>query len=247
MRGLLVTGTDTHVGKTFVSVLILKSLRRQNRRVGAYKPVCSGASFSGPQSTPNWSDLQKLHQALDSTYPEEWICPQCFQAPLAPPIAAREEGTVVDESLLITGLQRWNSPVEGILIEGVGGWKCPISENETIESFAKAVGYPVLIVAAQKLGVINHTLLTIDSIRQSGLTVAGVILSQTTHPNQPELAANAEQICKFAEVPFLAEVSFQQHGELRWNRTSASIDWWDVMQAPSPPVKHERADKTIVH
>ncbi len=228
MRGLLITGTDTDVGKTYVATLIAKQLVLQQHRVGVYKPVCSGAVNGPAGGEPLWNDVEFLHDAIGKNFPKDCICPQKFNAALAPPVSAQQEGRTVDEGLLYSGLQKWKDEVDGIIIEGVGGWKCPISENLTLADFAQSVGFPVLVVAAQKLGTINHTLLTVESIRASGLHVAGLVLNQPTSRSDC-MESNAEQILKFAEIPFLSLVGFGHETELRCEQTSASIDWWESM------------------
>src|SRR5688572_28058269 len=91
MRGLIITGTDTGVGKTYVGCRIASALRKLGVRVGAYKPVCSGAAEPRLES-PHWDDVEALWVATGGAYPRERIGPQCFLAPLAPPVAARQEG-----------------------------------------------------------------------------------------------------------------------------------------------------------
>lgn len=230
MRGLFVTGTDTNVGKTYLSSQLLKSLRRDGRRVGAYKPACSGAVYASSEQVPHWEDRDSLAAAIGDEFPKEWICPQCFAAPLAPPVAARAEGKFVDSKLLLAGIDIWNNEVDGIIVEGVGGWKCPLSESLMVEDFAVALGFPVLVVAANKLGVINHTLLTIESIKHCGLTVAGVILNQVTETDEDFAVSNVEQIRAFAKVPFLAIASFGHQEAFHDSETHAKIDFWDAMQ-----------------
>jgi len=233
VRGLFVTGTDTDVGKTYISSLLLKSLRKQGCRVGAYKPACSGAVFRSSNESPIWEDQQVLSEALDHQFPQDWICPQCFLAPLAPPVAAIQEGKIVDEKLLRTGLNVWKDQVDGVIVEGVGGWKCPLSESMTVENLAQQLGYPVLIVAAQKLGTINHTLLTIDAVRQAGLEIAGLILNQITAGPRDFLASNIEQILKFSELPFVSVTDYQHQDQIQCWETATIIDNWAIMDNPS--------------
>src|SRR6266478_4451516 len=102
LQGLFITGTDTGVGKTHVATGVIAALRSRGIRVGAYKPAVSG-SVPGPDG-PVWNDLERLRAALGSDFPAEKICPQRFHAPLAPPVAARQEGREIDASLLRTGI-----------------------------------------------------------------------------------------------------------------------------------------------
>ena len=107
MRGLIITGTDTGVGKTFVAVQMILTLRDRGVRVGAYKPVVSG-SVAGTAGS-GWDDLARLQAAVGDDVPIDHISPQRFLAPLAPPVAARLEGRSVDPILLRRGIECWNN------------------------------------------------------------------------------------------------------------------------------------------
>src|SRR5437868_959001 len=99
-RGLFITGTDTNVGKTVVAAALVKTWRNAGRNVGAYKPAVSGCEFDS-SGNPFWNDVDALFDAICQSIPKERICPQCFFAPLAPPVAAQQEGRQVDENLLL--------------------------------------------------------------------------------------------------------------------------------------------------
>lgn len=205
-RGLLITGTDTDVGKTFVSVGLLRALRQRGLRVGGYKPVCSGVLTEAPQ---RWHDIEALWSALDGEFPRERIGPQCFDAAVAPPVAATREGRAVDRELLVTGARWWTDHVDALLIEGAGGLLCPITQEETLADIAVDFGYPLLIVARASLGTVNHTLLTIEVARTRGLAIQGVVLNMPAGPVDREFAAeNAEEISRRGNVPLPAIVPF---------------------------------------
>ena len=175
-RGLMVCGTGTDVGKTYVSCVILDALWRAGSVVGAYKPVCSGV-VEAAGAEPFWSDARLLSQACGGRFAEHDIAPQCFRAPLSPPRSARREGRVVEEALILQGLQRWQTAVDYLLIETAGGFMSPLSERWTMADFAVEVGYPLLIIARLELGVINQVLLTVEAAERRGLTVAGLVFN----------------------------------------------------------------------
>lgn len=238
MRGLLVTGTDTDVGKTFIAAHILKLMRQQNLKIGAYKPVCSGAILQSDGQNlcdPVWADVEALSSSLSHEFPRDWICPQRFLHPLAPPVAAEMENRQVDDSLLTAGVMNWGGHVDGVVVEGVGGWKCPISATSTVEDFSRILGFPVLIVAAHKLGAINHTLLTVEAVRRAGLKVAGIVLNQISLNETVPIETNVLEILRFTDVPFLTIAQFGETAELRCQKTLASIDWWNVMERSATP------------
>ena len=106
------------------------------------------------------------------------VCPLRLKAPLAPPVAARLERVNLDFAGMKTAADWWQGRVEVLLIEGVGGLLCPLTEDKTIADLAVALGYPLLVVARAGLGTINHTLLTVEAARHRGLQVAGVVLNE---------------------------------------------------------------------
>lgn len=230
-RRLFITGTDTGVGKTYLTCWLARQLRAQGLRVGAYKPACSGAIERDGRMT--WEDVDQLSAALGNEFPADLICPQTFRAPLAPPVAAREEGRSVDESLLVQGAARWDSIVEVVLIEGAGGWLSPLSQNLTVADLAVRLAAPVVVVAANRLGVINHTLLTVESIRSRGLGVAGVILNEAAEPSQPAefASANLREIEARGRVPVWGVMPYAEStGLVRFGR-NMTLDFNSVLAA----------------
>jgi dethiobiotin synthetase len=220
-QGLFVTATDTGVGKTYLTALIAGSLREQGLRVGAYKPACSGAEVAADGSI-SWSDIETLAAAVGGTFDPERICPLRFQAPLAPSVAARREGTVIDFKRLRDGAAWWKGRVDVLLIEGVGGLLCPLTELETIADLAMALAYPLLVIARTGLGTINHTLLTIEAAQRRGLKVAGVVLNEATVSTPPrEIEENATEIVRRANVPVLGVV---RHGSRDVEHANGRVD-----------------------
>jgi dethiobiotin synthetase len=230
--GLFVTATDTGVGKTYVTALIGRALRDAGRNVGAYKPACSGAEFRA-DGTVSWGDVEMLTAAIGGAFDSKRVCPLRFRAPLAPNVAARREGSRIDFAELCEGARWWQGRVEILLVEGVGGLLCPLTDRETIVDLAVTLNYPLLIVARLGLGTINHTLLTVEAARSRGLTVSGVLL------NEPEPLAslcgteeNPVEIERLARIPVLGIL---RHGRLlptRADGSAVSIDWASLARFP---------------
>lgn len=231
MRGLFITGTDTGVGKTMVAATIIRTLRESGHRVGAYKPVCSGAEV-GEDGAPVWTDIQALAAALGDDVPLEKICPQRFAAPLAPPAAAALEGRRVDEPGLSAGVDSWRASAEILVVEGVGGLLCPLSDASTVADFAGRLGFPLVIVAALRLGAINQTLLTIEVARGRKLPIAGVLLNQVD-PDDGASESSISQITALSEVPILGVVPRLETAELRGPHVLRRIDWADLASSVS--------------
>lgn len=224
-RGLFITGTDTGVGKTVVTGLILRELRGKGTRVGAYKPACSGA-VAGPDGAPVWEDVAALRAAAGFDGPDSRICPQRFLAPVAPPQAARLEHREVDDALLTAGAAFWCGRAELLVVEGAGGWLSPLSDRSLVADVAAAFQYPLLVVARAGLGTISHTLLTIESIRSRGLSVAGIVLNEP-HADSADLSTseNADQIERFSGAAVLGRILFGRPERLVSVDPAASVDW----------------------
>lgn len=207
-RGLFVTGTDTEVGKTFVTASILRGLISLGISVGAYKPVASGMDESQP------GDPDILAEASGNREDKSLYCSQRFLAPLAPPMAAELENRLVDENLLLRGATLWRDRCHMLVVEGAGGWHSPLSLNWTNADVARALGYPVVIVAANKLGVVNHVLLTLECIVRGGQQVRAVILNNAFDSPDLSVSSNARLLGlflknKFPAVPLMF-VGYQQ-------------------------------------
>ena len=223
--GLFIVGTDTGVGKTYLTALIATELRSRGIRVGAYKPACSGAE-TDTAGHAVWQDVEILRQAIGREIPAERICPQRFAAALAPPVAARMEGRTVDARLMREGASSWYGRVDLLLIEGVGGLLCPLTEEETVADVARDFGFPLIVVARNGLGTINHTLLTVEVARNRGLRVAAVVLNDVVDQEGDESChTNAAQIADRVNTP----VFWLKHNglpvPLRQTATVSTIDW----------------------
>ncbi|WP_437192131.1 dethiobiotin synthase [Planctomicrobium sp. SH527] len=210
MTGIFITGTDTDVGKTHVTCHLAVELQSLGYTVGIYKPVCSGARRDA-ENELYWDDLERIAGVLPPGTAQEWICPQRFCAPLAPPEAAKLEGRTVNSDLLRRGIQSWNNHVDVLLVEGVGGWLSPIAKKETGANLAIDLGFPVLIVAANKLGMVNHTLLTIESVENSQLSVSGIIVNSTESQHDESATSNAALLSEmtrnsvFGPLPWISQ------------------------------------------
>ena len=197
MKTLLVTGTDTNVGKTWVTSLLVREFRRRGISTGAYKPVCSGAEKNS-EGDVVWADIEALRAACGNDPEIDLVCPQRFHAAVAPNIAARMEDRYVDSQLLINGAARWSSHVDQLVIEGAGGIFCPLSDQLTVMDIAAELKTPTIVVAANRLGVINHTRLTVEALQTKGVEVVAIVLNEIGPPAQeksdPSIPSNALQI-----------------------------------------------------
>jgi dethiobiotin synthetase len=182
-NGFFVTGTDTDVGKTYVGCRIAHRLLAQRLVVAAYKPVASGAA------SIEESDAYKLWHSTGCHGTLEMVNPQSFRAPLAPPIAAELENRAVDDSLILRGVELWTGECNVLVVEGAGGLLSPISWNLTNADLAVALGYPLIVVARNRLGVVHQVLSVVQIANALGLRIAEVVLNQTERPMRDSDAA----------------------------------------------------------
>ena len=223
--GLFIIGTDTGVGKTHLTCAIARLLHRQGVRVGVYKPVCSGQT-SQPDGVPNWPDIAALAQAVDHRFDDDRICPQRFVAATAPPAAAVLEQRSVDSDLLRTGADWWTERVDLLLVEGMGGLLCPLTESETVADLAVDFKMPLLVVSRLELGMINHTLLTLEVACSRGLRIAGVIANQVDpQVDRLTVESSLQEISHRADVPILAVTPHQEPDALSGSESLSTIDW----------------------
>jgi len=232
-----ITGTDTGVGKTHFSVWLIGQLRAAGHRVGAYKPVCSGVETRDGQLI--WEDADRLSTALGGDWPLDRIAPQRFQAPLAPPVAAALETREVDEQLLMAGAEWWDGRVEVLVIEGAGGWLSPISTNWTNADLSRRLKTPVVLVAGNRLGVINHALLSIAEICRT-CDLAGVVLNQlaptpTAHSSQFDaVQSNLDEIERRAGLHAWGTLTYGDQPRLVSGGVEVVPDWTQLLGLDRP-------------
>lgn len=226
--GLFITGTDTGVGKTYVAALIARQLVQMGLRVGVYKPVASGCERV--KGTLVSQDAVMLWEAAGRPLSLEEVCPQCFEAPLAPPMAARLEGKSVDAALLRSGLEPWLNWADVILIEGAGGLMSPLSEDDYVADLAYEFGYPLLVVSKNVLGTINLTLLTLIGAAtfREGLDVAGIVLNEPSPPDPADLSVQSN----FAELAARCVPPVLGHVPYGASVIEPAVDWRSVLQKP---------------
>lgn len=219
--GLFITGTDTGVGKTYITAMIARDLVKAGRRVGVYKPVASGCRRDDEGRLIS-DDSLALWEAAGRPGTLEQVCPQRFLAPLAPHRAAGQEGREIDANLLRSGLDFWQAESEIVLVEGVGGLMCPLSDDEYVADLAEEFGYPLIIVARNALGAVSQTLSTliVAATYRDGIDVAGMILNEAQpDPADVSVRTNRADIAARCVPPILAEVGWKSF------LFSEPVDW----------------------
>ena len=203
-KRFFIAGTDTDAGKTTVACALLAKARNQGLSTAAVKPVAAGC-IETKEGLRNNDAEQLLAQCTMPLYYEQ-VNPVAFLAPIAPHIAAQQQG----QRLQVDRLAGFTSGVlmQGAnltLVEGAGGWRVPVNERETLADLAIVLGIPVVLVVGMRLGCINHTLLTVEAITRDGLTLAGWV-ANCIDPQMAELDANIMTLQHRIQAPMLGVV-----------------------------------------
>jgi len=185
-RGVFVTGTDTGVGKTLVAAALACYLRREGVDVGVMKPAESGVtepSALGP-------DAALLQWAATTEDAPELVSPYRLRPPLAPSLAAQEEGAHIDIERILFAKSALEQRHEFLIVEGAGGLFVPLAGGLLIADLVLQLGLPLLVVCRPGLGTINHTLLTVHAARTMGISLAGFVINgMPEHPDAAEASA----------------------------------------------------------
>jgi dethiobiotin synthetase len=188
---IFITGTDTGVGKTFVTAALVRALRKAGVHAGAVKPFATGSR----------DDARVLRAAMDGELTLEEINPIFFRRPLAPMVAARLEGKCVPLRVQLP-VKRF----ELLLVEGIGGWLVPLTARVTVADWVARRGWPIIIVARAGLGTLNHTLLTLEAARQRGVKIAAVILNNVVKAGAAVARRNAAVLRRLTRLPVFLSV-----------------------------------------
>jgi dethiobiotin synthetase len=201
-ESFFLTGTNTGVGKTFVACGVVRERRRNGRDCIGMKPICCGER----------QDAELLAAACGGAVDINAINPVWLRTPAAPYVAGMVETREIDLALVRKTYERLRARHTEIVVEGVGGWRVPITREIAVSDLAAEMGLPVVVVAANRLGALNHTLLTVESIRSRGLECAGVILNHVQPPSaEPDIAVmtNGAALRELLGVRVLVEWTFE--------------------------------------
>jgi dethiobiotin synthetase len=215
---LFLTGTDTGVGKTFTAVRLLRAGRAAGLRCAGLKPICCG----------DRDDAQQLLAASSEGLTIDELNPVWLKTPAAPFSASLIEQVEIDEQQLIEKLRALEERFDCVVVEGVGGWLVPIRRDFFVADLAALMKLPVLVVAMNRLGCLNHTILTVRSIVAHGLTCAGVVLNSPEGFLDIASATNADILRQILDVPIVSSLPEDSAG--------LSPEWRQITGFPVSPV-----------
>ena len=216
---LFITGTDTGVGKTVLTAAICCALQRQGKQVGVFKPVETGVN---PQQKER-SDGGRLGQLVSSTALRDPIDLYCYPLPLAPLACARQTGLAIDPEKILQRLNNISQKRDITLIEGAGGLLTPLTPSFAILDLILLLQVPCLVVGQTDLGAVNHTLLTLRTLQQTGIPVPAVVMNEPSSAKNLPMAAlqrtsSLELIQEFAKVPVIGPLGYEETIESDWQK-----------------------------
>ncbi len=204
MTRFFVTGTDTGVGKTEVSCALLSLLADAGHAPFAFKPFESGGT----------GDARRLREAAGQGQPLDEVCLYRLRAPLAPALAAKQEGRRLDLRRVTRAFDAFGA--RSGVVEGAGGLFVPLTKDADVIDLIERLGLPVVLVARAGLGTLNHTTLSLGALEARGLPVAAVVLSRGARGADPSVPLNRPELeRRFPRVRFLGPVPFHAHDSTR--------------------------------
>lgn len=199
-QAYFLTGTDTEIGKTFVTCALLHRARQDGLSAVGLKPVAAGTDAAGRND-----DVEAIRAASSLALPPGIINPYCFAAAIAPHLAAAEEGRRIDFPVVADACRQAREIADLVIVEGVGGFRVPLGPAGDSADLAAALGLPLIFVVGMRLGCINHTLLTIEAIAARGLTLAGWVANRID-PAMARFEANLKTLQDLLPAPLLGVV-----------------------------------------
>lgn len=209
--GIFITGTDTGVGKTFFTCALAALLRSYGYQVGVMKPAETGCVEKNGALFPE--DAWRLKSASGCAEPIEIICPYRLAEPLAPSIAAARAGVKIDIDHLLAVYRDIAARHDITLVEGAGGLMVPMVPGFTFADLARVAKLPIIVVAANRLGAINHLLLTLEHASCKGLSAIGYVLNRVAAESSLAADTNREELMSLTGVPCLGELPFYSESE----------------------------------
>ncbi len=207
MKGYFVTGTDTGVGKTWVSAALLHKLNASGVRTVAMKPVASGC-VQTIQGLRN-DDALLLQHTASVELPYEEVNPYAFEPAIAPHLAAKQAGVEISLQVIKKHYDANAAKAETIIVEGVGGWHVPLNVEHSTVDVARLLQLPVVLVVGMRLGCLNHALLTATAIQNDGMQLAGW-LANCIDADMRQLDDNIASLRSAINAPFLGRIPFQK-------------------------------------
>ncbi len=234
VQGYFISGTDTEVGKTLVASSLLYALRHTKVRAAGMKPVAAGAEWREGRWHNDDADALAAQASVELS--AELSTPYLFRQPIAPHIAAALEGRTIALSHILDCYEQVAQRADAVVVEGVGGFRVPLTQTTDTADLAQQLGLPVILVVGLRLGCISHALLTVEAISARGLSLAGWV-ANTVDADMPSIDANVDALASRIAAPFLGTVPrFSSDSDLNSGLAAMAAACLDFSCLPGWPV-----------
>ena len=205
-KAYFLTGTDTEIGKTFITCALLRRAAQDGHQAAGLKPIAAGTDASGQNE-----DVEQILAASNLALPRTVVNPYCFAAAIAPHIAAAEEGRSIDFAAIKAACAEAMAAADFLIVEGAGGFRIPLTVDRDSADLAVDLGLPVILVVGMRLGCISHALLTAEAIVGRGLELAGWVANRID-PAMARFDENLATLQGLLPAPLLGVVPYAPPG-----------------------------------
>jgi len=234
-QGLFITGTNTGVGKTVVTAAILAWLRHQGFSAGVMKPIETGVNCEC--SSPANSDALFLMECGGIEDDLAEVCPIRMKPAASPFQAALIENRTLQPESILSAYRSLAEKYDWMLVEGVGGIRVPITRDYGVVDLIRDLDLPTVVVARYQLGTLNHTLMTLDTLKQNGIPLRGVVFNQTSleapdviEQDQPRLIEELSEAKILGKFPHIDNLNTQSFSPEKLKELEASVDFSGLIQ-----------------
>lgn len=210
-KAYFITGTDTDAGKTWTTVALMHAFEKRGLSVIGMKPVASGCRLEDGKLKNEDALLLQQHASIRADY--DLINPYAYALPISPHLAGRDNPA--DLALILSRFHHLKSMADIVLVEGAGGWHSPVNDSLDISGLARALGLPVIMTVAIRLGCINHARLTARAVRSDGLELAGWAAVSST-PNATYVPETIDAISQSFDSPLIGTLPYCEQSDFNW-------------------------------
>lgn len=211
--GLFITGTDTGVGKTLVTVALIEALKREGFRVAGMKPVASGLNEDGMNE-----DVSRIMASANVNALVDDVCPYRFEPAVAPHVAASRAGISIELRVIAKAYYSLLGRADRVVVEGAGGFLVPLNKELGMDAIPASLDLPVVLVVGMRMGCLNHALLTVEAIQSRGLMLAGWVANQID-PGMQGQDESLETLGNRMGAPCIGFIPWIKHATDLWDGT----------------------------
>ena len=219
-NSFFITGTDTHIGKTEITCALIQFFKKKGYLTIGMKPVAAGTEIIDNKVIN--SDVHKFLSINSISQPVEIINPYSFDQPIAPHIASNSISNEILFSKIKENFILLQKECEYLFVEGAGGYKVPLTKNKSIPDLINYLNIPIILVVGIRLGCINHTMLTVEAIKNNNHYLSGWV-ANCIDLSMNEVDENIKYLVDNIEAPFMGKVPFQK--EINSNKTADYLLW----------------------